>query len=591
MHQVWDPRYAKEALEAATAQQKQLQLQQRQGGQAPPVPGHTTTTATSATSAITPLSQGATGHASTAASAVNSWGVDPDVWEEAVKVQGLCAKLLGLGALNGSTTWPDGPLHLHHSPHNEGDQGTLTGPAGYARSSAGGMEGWAPTPKLHTDNTAHSPVQAETAVPTPFSAAATATTAPAAALCAGVDGPGSAASGPQTTTVGVGIPAMFTATPAAAAAGSSTGAVTQRQLSQSSAQALGYHSDSDGLSVARSGPSGIAACSSGASEGGSMRVHVPAGHAGSHASMGSRSSSGAWLGAAGEHGAAGTVYVHATPAVGARAPLPPLAGSGAAEGAGLMAAARTALTTVLRRRSTPPGNGATGVPLHSVAAVTSPGLSPTANGHTPFRLGADSAAGTAAEQLPPGVHLFGLRKVFKRGRPGSAVAGKESGVSGGRVRGPAGAAVGGGGAGGEDTALDTYEIIHASGGEGADGIHVQDPGPETVTPLETSAPHSLGNRANTASPTTGAPQRSPATSFFKSLLAPCLSWVHRKFGRGVLVAVEGSWLSLDQGTCFCLLGPNGAGKTTTIKCITGVGEAPHHTTPHHRVRPCVRCAC
>lgn len=36
------------------------------------------------------------------------------------------------------------------------------------------------------------------------------------------------------------------------------------------------------------------------------------------------------------------------------------------------------------------------------------------------------------------------------------------------------------------------------------------------------------------------------------------------------VAVEGNWIGIKQGECFCLLGPNGAGKTTTIHCLTGV---------------------
>ncbi|KAF5839339.1 hypothetical protein DUNSADRAFT_1022 [Dunaliella salina] len=40
-----------------------------------------------------------------------------------------------------------------------------------------------------------------------------------------------------------------------------------------------------------------------------------------------------------------------------------------------------------------------------------------------------------------------------------------------------------------------------------------------------------------------------------------------------LVAVNGVWLSLSPGNCFCLLGPNGAGKTTIIKCLTGAAQA------------------
>ena len=36
------------------------------------------------------------------------------------------------------------------------------------------------------------------------------------------------------------------------------------------------------------------------------------------------------------------------------------------------------------------------------------------------------------------------------------------------------------------------------------------------------------------------------------------------------VAVAGSWLSIPAGQCFCLLGPNGAGKTTSIRCLIGV---------------------
>ncbi|KAL3149709.1 hypothetical protein ABBQ38_013538 [Trebouxia sp. C0009 RCD-2024] len=38
----------------------------------------------------------------------------------------------------------------------------------------------------------------------------------------------------------------------------------------------------------------------------------------------------------------------------------------------------------------------------------------------------------------------------------------------------------------------------------------------------------------------------------------------------VTAAVEGNWLAIHEGECFCLLGPNGAGKSTTINCLTGV---------------------
>eukprot|EP00798_Chlamydomonas_sp_ICE-L_P019212 gene19212-25829_t len=37
----------------------------------------------------------------------------------------------------------------------------------------------------------------------------------------------------------------------------------------------------------------------------------------------------------------------------------------------------------------------------------------------------------------------------------------------------------------------------------------------------------------------------------------------------VAVAVQGNWLSIPAGQCFALLGPNGAGKTTTFNCLTG----------------------
>ncbi|KAG2491877.1 hypothetical protein HYH03_009829 [Edaphochlamys debaryana] len=40
-------------------------------------------------------------------------------------------------------------------------------------------------------------------------------------------------------------------------------------------------------------------------------------------------------------------------------------------------------------------------------------------------------------------------------------------------------------------------------------------------------------------------------------------------GGGAHVAVEGTWLRILPGECFCLLGPNGAGKTTTLRCLIG----------------------
>ncbi|CAG9464789.1 unnamed protein product [Pedinophyceae sp. YPF-701] len=45
--------------------------------------------------------------------------------------------------------------------------------------------------------------------------------------------------------------------------------------------------------------------------------------------------------------------------------------------------------------------------------------------------------------------------------------------------------------------------------------------------------------------------------------------VRAKGQRSTMRAVDGTWLGVQSGTCFCLLGHNGAGKTTTISCLTG----------------------
>lgn len=125
-----------------------------------------------------------------------------------------------------------------------------------------------------------------------------------------------------------------------------------------------------------------------------------------------------------------------------------------------------------------------------------------------------AAAVTAASSLP-GVHLLGLRKVYRSWAWGRQH-GKEEAVQAGST----------------------------SGGEGTE--------------------EGAGLRG--------------LVRLFAALWAPfrgTLAWL-RGACASVLphvvehAAVRGTWLSLPPGQCFCLLGPNGAGKTTTIKCLTGV---------------------
>lgn len=133
--------------------------------------------------------------------------------------------------------------------------------------------------------------------------------------------------------------------------------------------------------------------------------------------------------------------------------------------------------------------------------------------------------------LPPGIHLFGLRKVFRKPVSWKKASTKQAA-----------------------TATSTGNGII---GNAAAAATTSNQGPAVNGSSTAVAQQSLTSGSDRAS-----------AGWLSRLLQPVLRW----YRGDEFVAVAGTWLSISPGQCFCLLGPNGAGKTTTIKCITGVSR-------------------
>lgn len=166
-------------------------------------------------------------------------------------------------------------------------------------------------------------------------------------------------------------------------------------------------------------------------------------------------------------------------------------------------------------------------------------------GHSRSQQGVAEAASAATAQLMSGVHLLGLRKVFQRGRRGHQKPRLHTEAPHPPPRSNA-----------STTSIDSSRAASSSG-------HHNTPDNENIISHDTIIGSSGSGHEGAVA--TGRDEASWAAKWVRW----CKSWLLP----GQLVAVEGTWLGLEPGACFCLLGPNGAGKTTTIKCLTGVRGA------------------